>query len=114
MTSTTCKSLKLGGRDVKIAPLSLRQLTELKPQIDLMMSQAGQDYTSDASRDAVIETMLVSATAAGEQGVDRDFLLDAINIANFGPLVVAVFDRNGFLAKEGEEPGEVTAAPSSK
>jgi len=114
MTATTSKSLTLGGRAVRIAPLSLRQLAELKPQIDLMMSARGQDYTSEASREAVMATVIEAAKSAGEEGIDRDFLLDTINLANFSTVGLAIFERNGFLAKEGEEPGEATAAPSSK
>ncbi|MGH8158367.1 MAG: hypothetical protein ACREPQ_09615 [Rhodanobacter sp.] len=112
MTTVSKATLALGGRDLKFAAPSLRQLRELKPQIDLLMSPEGQTYLNEQAADALIDLVIASVTAAGEQGVDKEFLLDAIDVTNFRSTGFALFDRNGFIAKD-EHPGEVAAAPSS-
>jgi hypothetical protein len=110
MSTISNKTLVLGGRKVALAALSLRQLRDLKSQIDTVMGVDGQSYRNEAGTDALIELVIASAKGAGET-VDRDYLLDHINIANFADIGYLLFDRNGFLAKD-DAQGEATAAPS--
>jgi len=110
MTTISRKTLNLGGRELRFAALTFRQLEDLKEDIDLLMSQDGLKYTNAATRESLIRLVIASTQAAGNP-VDRDFLLDSLTIANFNAVGFALFDRNGWLAKE-DEPGETTATPS--
>ena len=110
MSIISNKTLVLGGRKVSLAALSLRQLREFKPQIDTVMGASGQSYLNDEGTDALMDLVIASAKGAGET-VDREYLLDHINLANFADIGFTLFDRNGFLAKD-DAPGEATAAPS--
>lgn len=111
MTTLRKKPLTLGGRDLRIAALPFRHLEELKPDIELLMSPAGSSYLNEEAREALMRLVVVSTTTAGN-AVDRDFLLDALDIANFVSTGFALFDQNGFIATGDAEPGEMTAAPS--
>ncbi len=110
MTTVSNNTLAFGGRKIRFAALSFRQLDALKAEIDLMLSPSGLRFTSSDTREALIALILASAGNAGET-IDRDFLLDNLDVANFDQIGYDLFDRNGFLAKE-QEPGEAMAAAS--
>jgi len=111
MATISRKPFSLGGREFKLAALSFRQLDDLKPEVDLLMSSAGTNFANAEVRAAAVKVGVASFARAGE-AVDSDFLIDNLDTVNFPDLIVAVFARNGFLAKEGEQ-GEATAATSS-
>lgn len=104
------KIITLANREVRIAPLTFRQLDALKDEIDLLMSPTGLNFARSEARAAVVQVVRASAQAAGDTITD-DELLDGLTIVNFADVARSVFDRNGFLAKEGDT-GEATAAAS--
>ena len=104
------KRFPLGGRELRLAALTLRQLDDLKAEVDLLMSNRGVMVSDPEVRAAAIKVAIASTGGAGEP-VTPDFLLDNLDTVSFNDLVIAIFSRNGFLAKEGEQ-GEVTAAAS--
>jgi hypothetical protein len=110
MSKVSRKTLALGGRDVRIAALSFRQLEDLKGDIDLLMSPDGQKYTNPSTRESLIKLVIASSAAAADP-VDRDFLLDSLTIANFNDVGFTLFDRNGWIASEPDQ-GEARATPS--
>lgn len=110
MATISRKTFPLGGRELKLAALSFRQLDDLKPEVDLLMSAAGTNYANAEVRAAAVKVGVASFARAGEK-VESDFLVENLDTVNFNDLIVAIFSRNGFLAKEGEQ-GEATAAAS--
>jgi hypothetical protein len=110
MATVSKKTLPLGGRELRFAALSFRQLDDLKDEVDLLMSAGGANFARAETRAAVVRVAKASIDAAGEP-IDEGFLLEHLDTVNFPSVVRAIFDRNGFLAGEGE-PGEARAAAS--
>lgn len=110
MATVSKKTLALGGRELRFAALSFRQLDDLKDEVDLLMSPGGTNFARADARTAVVRVAKASIDAAGEP-VDESFLLDNLDTVNFAGVVRTIFDRNGFLSEEGE-PGEARAAAS--
>ncbi|MBS0200288.1 MAG: hypothetical protein JSR70_07530, partial [Proteobacteria bacterium] len=88
------KSIEIGGRAIRLAPLSFRKLELLKDQVDLLMG-AGANFMLQESRDAIVAVLLASVD---DPAITQDWLLDSLNIVNFPEAMRAVFDGNGFIA----------------
>jgi len=112
MTTKNARSFNLGGRDVTFTALSLRQLRDNKADFDLVMAPGGMNYSKPEHQDAVLRLAMASLSHEDPK-VDEEFLLDALDSFNFREVIAAIFDRNSFLAKPGDEPGEARAAPSA-
>lgn len=111
MTTRNAKPFNLGGRDVRFAALSLRQLRDNKADFDLVMAPGGMNYSKPDHQDAVLQ--LAAASLVHESPpCDEAFLLDTIDTFNFHEVITRIFDRNSFLAKTDDAPGEAQAAPS--
>lgn len=111
MTTISKTPLTLGGRQVHLAALSLQQLRDLKPQINICIGPGGGSYLNDEAADALVDLLMASTKSAGN-ALDRDFLMQHIDIANYADIGFRLFDKNGFVSKEPVE-GEATAAASS-
>jgi hypothetical protein len=111
MATVSKKPLKVGALLLHFAALTFRQLDDLKPEIDMLMRPAGANFSDPEARAAVVKVAMASAESAGNP-VTADELKDNLDTVNFGDVITTMFVRNGFVAEEGDEPGEKKAAAS--
>ena len=111
MTTLSSKTVTIGGRALRFAALTFRQLDDNKDDIDTMMSPKGANFSDPAARAAIVRVALASLKASAPD-VTEDFLRDNLDTFNFTFVITGIFDRNGFLAKPDDDPGEAVAAPS--
>ena len=111
MSGIETKAISLGREKYSIAPLTFRQLDECKPELDVILAAGGNNFADPGTRAAVLKIVAVSVTSAG-MALSEDDLLDKLTTANFSEIIRQIFDRNGFLAKSDDDPGEAAAAAS--
>lgn len=98
-------TIRLGGTDYTIRPLTLKQLRGVLPAF----GRAG-GLDAEASIDAAIDVVL-AALARDYATVTRDMLLDTeTSVAEFGTAVATIAKLSGLITAEPVKPGEQQAA----
>lgn len=98
-------TLNMGGRDFTIAPLTLRALRELTPQLEALTTMRLDEMPKPEQLGAVVDVVW-SAVKRNHQEITREQVEEMLDLGNLQPAIEAVMGTSGIRrrAVEGEAP----------
>ena len=92
--------INIGGRDVSVRPLTLRQIQDMAEDID-----AGGRCGPKATKEEISAYVRVVKTclAGDDVGMSEDDLLDLIDLGDVGRVWSHLMGLSGFVRRVGEE-----------
>lgn len=90
-------TIRMGGKDWTVPPLSFRLLRQLRAQID-KMSSGGSGMPSDEQLDAITE-IVHTALKRNYPELTRDVVEDMLDFGNMQHVIAAIMGASGLVAQ---------------
>lgn len=97
-------TVRMGGHDFVIPPLSLRQVRDLLPKIRSLKTMGTLLGADEAEKETIV-AVVHAAVSRNYPQMTRDALLDYLDLGNTEPAFLAVLAMSGMSPKDAS-PGE--------
>lgn len=97
------KTIRMGGNEYVVPPLTFKQLRALTPKLDIIASIPDGKMPDDEQMQAMID-VVHSALSRNYPDVTAEAVEDMIDLGNVQPIIAAIMGVSGLL-----EPGEARA-----
>lgn len=94
----TSSNITLGGRQLKLRPLTLRQIRDLAADIEA----GGRCGPRAAPEEVDAFCRVLAAGLAENDDITADALLDLVDLGDIAPVWASLMGISGFVAKSGE------------